>query len=212
MRKPNTGWMPRQRRGADTIHAANWLTDRGSLTARLQKQGRFSVRLGKQGRALPTADEKGEIFSHKQRRQLSWIREVTLLCDDAPLVFAHTALACAPRGPLHRWLARLGQRSLGALLFAHPGFRRGILASKRLDYRHPLFHAAVDALQLHDHPPRHLWARRSSFSFANQSVYRVHQHVLVTEIFSPHISNFTNPCCEKTAEGGGSFLKKKHFL
>lgn len=212
MRKPHGGWMPRQRRGADTIHVANWLTDRGSLTARLQEQGRFSVHLCKQGLALPTADEKGEIFSHKQRRQVSWIREVTLLCDDTPLVFAHTVLARTPRGPLHRWLARLGQRSLGALLFAHPGFRRGILVSKRLDHRHPLFRPALSALHLQEGPPRYLWARRSSFSFAQHSVHHVRQNVLVTEIFSPHIPKFTTSCCEKTADGSGSFLKKKHFL
>lgn len=78
------------------------------------------------------------------------------------------------------WLARLGNRSLGALLFAHAGFIRGAMNFNRIDRQHALFAPAVHALQLADRAPRSLWARRSHFGFGAQCV-------LVTEVFSPRL-------------------------
>jgi chorismate--pyruvate lyase len=83
-------------------------------------------------------------------------------------------LPCHPRGPLTRWLARIGTRSLGSLLFADPGFSRGEIHCRRLDQRHPLFLQAIEVL---GGAPKHLWARRSLFRFGQQSV-------LVTEVYS----------------------------
>lgn len=113
--------------------------------------------------------------------QRALVREVTLLCDGQPVVFAHSLLPRFPRGILARWLSRLGSRPLGSLFFLHPGFRRGPLLARRLDRRHPLFHRAIQALQLCGSPPKALWARRSGFSFGKQTVW-------VTEIFSPEIT------------------------
>ena len=128
---------------------------------------------------MPTLDE-ARVLGIKRGR-LAWVREVALYGDGAPVVFAHTVLACRPRGPLTRWLSRLGNRSLGALLFAHPGFIRGALYGRRLDEHHELFQPAIDAMQLADDPPKALWARRSCFRFGEQSI-------LVTEVFSPVLS------------------------
>lgn len=153
-----------------------WLRDRGSLTAYLQARGQFVVRVLRQGLAMPTSDEA--IALGIKRDQLAWVREVVLLCAGEPLVFAHSVLPCRPRGPMTRWLARLGNRSLGALLFAHPGFARGAIHGQRLDHRHALFHPALAAMGLAATPPPHLWARRSCFAFGAQSV-------LVTEVFAP---------------------------
>jgi chorismate--pyruvate lyase len=131
----------------------HWLRDRGSLTARIQARGRFAVRVLRQGLGLPTADEARRLGI--EPGVLAWIREVALLCDEQLVVFAHTVLPRRPRGPLHVWLARLGNRSLGALLFAHPGFRRGQINFKRLDRRHALFAPALHALQLTGRRYRH---------------------------------------------------------
>lgn len=179
--KKKTGWRDRPARNRDSAPFISWLTDTGSLTARLQGVGVFSVRLLRRALASPTPDETAEL--HLGRGQLAWAREVALYCDGKPVVFAHTVLSRRPRGPMTRWLARLGNRSLGALLFAHPRFERGPLASRRLDSRHPLYRPSVEALQLTDNPPKTLWARRSSFSFHNQAV-------LVTEVFSPYVIRF----------------------
>ena len=171
-------WCTKPLREAGKDNLGFWLQDRGSLTARLQSRGTFAVKLLRQELAKPTRDE-AIVLGVKPGQRL-WVREVALLCDGKPLVFAHTALPYRPRGPLSRWLSRLGNQSLGALLFAHHGFTRGALSCKRLDPRHALFLPAVRAMNLSDSPPPALWARRSRFVFRQQSV-------LVTEVFSPAI-------------------------
>jgi len=179
--KNRTGWREHALRTQSNLGFRTWLTDSGSLTERLQAIGSFSVALLEQQLATPTDDETALLGL--KRGHVARIREVALLLDGKPVVFAHTILPRTPRGPLARWLERLGNRSLGALLFAHPRFVRGLLTARRLDQRHPLFQRAIEALQLADAPPRELWARRSPFSFGRQSI-------LVTEIFSPAISKF----------------------
>lgn len=168
-------WRPNPPRRALSCDMQRWLTDPGSLTARLQARGQFSVRLLNQSLDCPTADEAPVLGLAPDK--LAYVREVALHCHGKPVVFAHTVLPRQPRGPLCRWLARLGERSLGALLFAHHGFARGPLTCCRLAPKHPLFKRAALTLQL-DPLPRELWARRSCFTFNNQ-------RVLVTEIFHP---------------------------
>ena len=182
MRNKNTaGWRKRTSTAKNSPRIRPWLIDRGSLTALLQMLGPFSVILLRQHVAKPTRDE-AQALGLKHTQQV-WIREVRLLCAKRPVVFAHTVLPRRPRGPLIRWLARLGNRSLGALLFSHPRFVRGELMARPLDRRHALFRPAVKALGLCAAPPPILWARRSRFSFGAQSL-------LVTEIFSPEIGEF----------------------
>jgi chorismate--pyruvate lyase len=176
--KTRVAWRAKLPRATGQL--ANWLLERGSLTARLQTRGRFAVQLLRQGLATPTRDEATALGL--KRDHLLWVREVALHVDDAALVFAHTVLPRRPRGPLTHGLARLGSRSLGALLFAHPGFARGAITSRRLDHRHALFQPAIEALQLTDSPPASLWARRSLFTFGAQ-------RVLVTEVFSPRLGD-----------------------
>lgn len=174
-------WRGRLLRAADNVDLRPWLHDRGSLTARIQTRGRFSVQVLRQGLARPTADEARALGLAPGVH--AWVREVALYCDDQVFVFAHTVLPCRPRGPLTRWLARLGNRSLGALLFSHAGFTRGPMQIRRLDRRQELFAAAWNALQTDDRLPGTLWARRSRFGFGAQSV-------LVTEVFSPALLRF----------------------
>ena len=172
--KTRVAWHAKLPRSA--AHVAGWLQGSGSLTARLQARGGFALDLLRQGLARPTLDEA--IALGVKRDQLLRVREVALRVDGLALVFAHTVLPSRPRGPLAVWLKRLGNHSLGALLFTHPRFARGALSCRRLDPRHALFQPAVNALELTDAPPKALWARRSRFTFNRQSV-------LVTEVFSP---------------------------
>lgn len=171
-------WHTRLPRHEDWRHLRHWLLDRDSLTARLQCCGRFSIALLAQARGTPTGDECALLGLRQGRR--AWIREVSLSVDDNPVVFAHTVLPMEPRGPLTRWLARLGSRSLGSMLFAHPGFSRGRIVCHALDTRHTLYHRAITALRLNSPPPPQLWARRSCFGFGDQ-------RILVTEVFSPKL-------------------------
>jgi len=103
---------------------------------------------------------------------------VGVSCENE-VIFAHTVLPAAPRGVLSRWFAGLGGRSLGSLLFAHPGFVRGPLAFARIDRRHPLYARAEAALGT---SPRHFLARRCAHRFGGQ-------RVVVTEVFSAGIAS-----------------------
>lgn len=158
----------------------SWLTDRGSLTARLQAiYPGFRVRLLRQGSARPNLDEMFALAL--LRRSLVIRREVLLMNQQAPLVFAHSV---APSQALRcgfRMLARQGGRPLGATLFADPKIHRGTLTYARLDKRHPLWRAA--AQHIATLPPR-LWARRSCF-------VRGRARLLVTEVFLPAIGATT---------------------
>ena len=176
--KSRVAWRAKLPRSAADI--AHWLQGDGSLTARLRARGSFTLNLLHQNLARPTLDEA--IALGAKRDRLLWVREVALRVDGQTLVFAHTVLQRRPRGPFSVWLARLGNRSLGAQLFAHPGFTRGAITCQRLDRRHALFQPAIDALQLTCAPPATLWARRSRFSFGPQSV-------LVTEVFAPALAD-----------------------
>jgi chorismate lyase len=148
-----------------------WLAEPGSLTARCQAACRdFRVRVLSYGKAAPLADEASG-------RCNAWVREVVLECDGVPVIFAHTTLSTAGRGRLTRWLARLGSRSLGSLLFSWPGVRRGVIEYSRLDARHPLFRRAA----VHGEHGKYLWARRSWHRLGGQKV-------LVTEVFLPAIT------------------------
>jgi len=172
-------WRSRLLHTIDNLALRAWLADRGSLTARIQTKGQFAVRVLRQGLGQPTPDEAAALDIDPG--ELVWVREVALSCDRVIVVFAHTVLPRRPRGPLSVWLARLGNRSLGALLFAHAGFVRGPIHFRRLDRRDGLFAAAHRTLAVDGEAPRALWARRSLFAFGPQKV-------LVTEVFSPRIA------------------------
>lgn len=156
---------------------ASWLTEPGSLTARCEAASEsFRIRLLNRGQGRPMPDES-RLF-RLRRGQRAWVREVLLECDGVPVIYAHTVLPLVPRGRLARWLAGLGSRSLGSLLFAHPGFSRGPIQYRRLDRRHPLFLRAADAAD--PGGADILWARRSAHRLGGQTV-------LVTEVFLPSI-------------------------
>lgn len=152
-----------------------WLTDRGSLTARLQQHaGPIKVRVLFQGLRRANADE-AFLFASRSARVL--VREVLLLKGGTPLVFAHTVLAADGLRGAWRRVAGLGARPLGAALFADPRIARFPLRQKKLPRGHPLYRRA--AAQVKRAPPA-LWARRSIFAAGNSPI-------LVSEVFLPAI-------------------------
>ena len=153
-----------------------WLTDHGSLTRRLQMAcPEFRVQRLLQTHTPPHVDER--VIANMRPGRHALVREVLLSCGDTPLVFAHTVVPLAGlRGP---WaaLAHLGNRPLGAALFANPRIQRHPLECRKLDARHPLFKSAARHLAS---PPRTLWARRSRFTLQGHAI-------LVTEVFLPAV-------------------------
>ena len=152
----------------------SWLTEPDSLTARCQRTcSHFRVRLLNYGKGQALADEAMGLGGGRSR---DWVREVVLECDGRPVIFAHTTLSTAVNGRLSRWMAGLGNRSLGSLLFAYPGFKRGAIQYLRLNQRHPLYQRAARLGEVGEY----LWARRSLHCLGAQQV-------LVTEVFLPSI-------------------------
>ena len=171
------GWykhLPVANCGRENRALRDWLNESGSLTARLKTIGAFRVQVLRQYLQHANADEC--VALGVSARTPCWVREVVLFCDDRPVIFAHTVLAAKPRGVLGRWFARLGNRSLGSLLFAHPGFLRGSLSFARIDARHPLHAPALVALDSQANAG--FLSRRCAHRFRAQAV-------LVTEVFSP---------------------------
>jgi chorismate--pyruvate lyase len=153
-----------------------WLRDHGSLTRRLQAAcADFRVRRLRQVHARPHRDEPVSLGLRPQSHVL--VREVLLQCGDTPLVFAHTVIPLGGLSGPWAGLEHLGNRPLGAALFADPRILRHPLECRRLDARHPLYRAAAAHLP---HPPVDLWARRSCFTLHGHSL-------LVTEVFLPEI-------------------------
>ncbi len=155
-----------------------WLTEGGSLTARLiRHSGAFRVQKLHQRSALCLSDEAKKIGMTRPGRV--WEREVLLRCDDRPVVFAHTVVpmsATAADWPLFN---ALGERSLGSTLFYDPLVRRGALEFARLRAGHPLVQRARAALG--DDKP-------DSIYYARRCLYRRHQGtLLVTEVFLPAV-------------------------
>lgn len=157
-----------------------WLRDHGSLTQRIQQRcQQFEVQAVRSGLAQIAYDEASLLGIKSQ--QLAYSREVFLLADGVPVVFAHST--CAAQHLRGAWsaLSGLGNRPLGAMLFTHPLVRRQPLHFKLLRRHHALFQQALPQ----DNSLSVLWARRSIFELRQKPL-------LVTEVFLPSILNLSD--------------------
>ncbi|MXS85331.1 chorismate lyase [Nitrosomonas sp. HPC101] len=153
-----------------------WLTHRGSLTRLIQDRcEHFQVEPVFQALSTACIDELEIMHLRRQTRAL--IREVYLRCNETPVVFAHSIVRREHLRGAWRGLSRLGNQSLGTMLFTNPLIQRTPLAFRKLKPHHPLFERACRQLQIR---PINLWARRSLFILLQQPI-------LVTEVFLPAI-------------------------
>ncbi len=158
-------------------HTYRWLQDGASLTRRVTAacDGRFRVRVVSQcwGRAFNSERRILTLGS----RAACLVREVELLCDGRPQIFARTLIpARSLRGGARR-LALLRERPLGAVLFADPHTRRERVEIARFLPRHLLYDVATDHLR---EKPEAVWGRRTLFRYAGQPI-------LVNELFLPDL-------------------------
>jgi chorismate lyase len=153
-----------------------WLIDNGSLTARLQQHySQFAVKPVAVKYAKAIQDEAALL--HLPAYKAALIREVLLMGKNQPVVFAHSVL---PRTSLRgAWngLGRLGNKPLGATLFANPVVKRTPLEYKKLPRQHPISMRLAEHMQT---SPKALWARRSVFQLNCA-------RILVTEVFLPQL-------------------------
>ncbi|NOX09925.1 MAG: chorismate lyase [Gammaproteobacteria bacterium] len=170
-----THWYPARffRTHAIPLSLRAWLLDENSLTRRLQQHcdGRFSVRVLQQCWQHPRLDES-RILNMRQG-EVALVRQVQLLCDGMPMVFARTVIPVRSLSGSERRLAHLGNRPLGEFLFSNPSLQRGEMELARIDSGSVMGRVAVQGLK---NKPATIWGRRSVFSL-NQN------NLLVNEIF-----------------------------
>lgn len=155
-----------------------WLVDAASLTRRLQQlcPHDFNVRLLAQRWQRPLRNERSALGMRDH--EFGLVRQVHLACGARPLVFARTVIPAATlRGGLRRY-AHLGNRPLGALLFADRRVRRGGIEVAEITPEHALYRVITggraDAAGA-------VWGRRSVFTLAGLPL-------LVGEIFLPALT------------------------
>lgn len=173
--QPRANWLMKPMMSGQYHH---WLMDSGSLTARLQQRYvGFKVKPVLITYAKPFLDESKPLGISARKAAL--IRKVLLMDNRQAVVFAHSVL---PRTSLRgRWLglSRLGNKPLGATLFANPQVKRTPLSYKKLSPHHALYQHAAQHLT---NKPAYLWARRSVFSLNCANI-------MVTEVFLPQLLN-----------------------
>lgn len=156
-----------QRRLPDSLRL--WLFDETSLTARLVRcyGVAFNVQLLSQHFAVVTADEKRAMQLHGHQTGL--VREVLLRRANEPVVYARTIIpSVTMQGRLRRY-AHLGERPLGAMLFADRTMRRGpVEVTTGLPYNACFRQSPVVGV----------WGRRSVF-FVSQRPILVSEYFLV---------------------------------
>lgn len=154
-----------------------------SLTMKLMlHSSRFRVRKLKQQRGFCLADEWAK--AGLRRRAHVQEREVLLVCDDRPVVYAHTVVPLDATSSDWPFFGRLGERSLGTTLFGDPRVRRGELQYARLHAQHPLARRALAVAESRAAAEYPLFARRCLYRRRNGSL-------LVTELFLPSVLELT---------------------
>ena len=156
------------------VDIANLLYDPSSLTARLIKkcQGRFRVEVLSVQRTTPTPDEIAALGLRLRSQAI--IRQVLLYCDDKPWVYARTIIPMTSlRGSL-RSLVKLGNKPLGAVLFADKTMQRSAMEITALMPGHMCYnwtgHQGNEII----------WGRRSVFRLQKKPL-------LVSEFFLPAV-------------------------
>ena len=170
-------WRKHVIRLEDTAALRSWLCDPGSLTARIRARCQhFRVEVISQKLARPHRDE-AELLGLRASEH-AWLREVVLFADGVPVVYARSVL---PRHNLRggwRLFAGIGNRPLGAALFADPRIVRAPLRVHRFDARDARHGRAGKACGSTIDGP--LWARRSVFRLRGRAL-------LVCEVFLPGV-------------------------
>lgn len=171
-------WLTHPPRATVPAALRPWLTDPASLTARIRARSKeFAVQVRAQRLGRPNRDEARLLGL--RRGELAWIREVLLIADGRPVVFARSVLPRAGLRGVWRLFQGMGARPLGAALFADPRIARQPLACIGLDRRDARYHRIAAGLAGQALPAR-VWARRSVFLLRGRAL-------LVSEAFAPAI-------------------------
>lgn len=177
--RPEPVWIPKCRIvfGQVPENILHWLLDRASLTQRIVNacHGQFRVQVLAQEWSRPMSNEAHAL--HMSASGHALVRQVLLLCDEVPWVYARTVIPRTTLTGPERRLAYLRSKSLGATLFADPTMQRSEVQVARVTARDRLHDIVGGYL---GQPPDSLWGRRSVFTLRNKPL-------LVSELFLPVI-------------------------
>lgn len=175
-------WLAHPPRAAMPAALLPWMRDAGSLTARIRARcSRFAVQVVRQELARVHHDEA--LLLGLRAGERAWLREVLLLADGRPVVFARSLLPRRNVRGAWNLFHGIGSRPLGAALFSDPAISRLPLACRRLNGRDARYHRARIALSRYapaQPMPRALWTRRSIFLLRGSAL-------MVSEAFLPEI-------------------------
>ena len=159
-------------RAPDEINS--WLFDHSSLTARLVRScQRFNVKLISQRVERPSLDERKALMLGNAESAL--IRQVYLYCDAVPVVYARTVIPLSTLTGPQRCYANLGNRPLGAMLFADRSMRRDQVMVTCLHPEQALYTKIAETGD-------DIWGRRSVFRVGGKPL-------LVSEFYLPTLFN-----------------------
>jgi len=156
-----------------------WLLDDGSLTGRLIELnlGTFSVQRSYQGWQVPLPSER-RLLSLPSR-QLALVREVNLSLAGRAVVFARSVFPLSSLTGSLTHLRRLQNKSLGAILFKHPGMHRSPFELAHLPGNSDYIPAAL-------HQSQPAWGRRSRFEIEGKAL-------MVSEVFLESFTPWPSP-------------------
>lgn len=151
----------------------HWLTDTGSLTARLKLQCQhFAVEVLSEGIYPLSKDEQDKLQLAEDR---GFVREVLLKLDGVPWVFARSVMPLSTLTGEQACLGQLGNNPLGAILFNAPDMKRSDIEIAEFISKSPVQKLAS---QISSRARLALFGRRSRFVLSGKAL-------LVSEIFLP---------------------------
>ena len=157
--------------------ALAWLSDEGSLTARLKQRcpDTFSVRVLDETWLRPDPSEARLLGTPGGQKAL--LRQVHLLCGERLCVYARSVIPLTTLQGKHRRLQHLGDKPLGEYLFAQPQLKRARIEWSRLTPDSALYRTALP-----EGGNAPVWGRRSLFLLDRKPL-------LVAEFFLPVLFN-----------------------
>lgn len=157
------------------VNVRSWLFDPSSLTARLIRlcPGKFRVELLLQEVKRPSLDEVKALGLAYAESAL--VREVLLYCGDKAVVFARTVIPLSTLTGAQRSYANLGNRPLGAMLFADKSMKRDEVMVSMLKPEDALYTKTGSTGE-------DVWGRRSVFRVGGKPL-------LVSEYYLPTLFN-----------------------
>ena len=158
----------------------DWIAEPRSMTVRLRKHAKRNMKIVvlDQSWSQPRAEERDVLGLSQHARIVA--REVLLLCDGKPWMYARSIFPKSTLRGKGRCLHELGVRPLGEWMYKDPCLRRVDIQVTPLRAHHKNYQDA--AMHVNKRLPSVLWSRRARFILASGSL-------LVTEVFLPAIPN-----------------------